>query len=220
MTTTKQVPVLGIDTTAWLTSRIDGGGCRTFYVVSGTANQRLNLPPGPLMAKVDSQSDELVEIQLETEFVSGMNAADSVSRKTDYMFACSRCGTKAMIANGQQFVENCTPLIIRSGVLCKPCTSSLNVRLTVTSVLELAEIYCSFIHEPQRGHLDSFPLTEGTILVICNGIDTGILKLDSKIRPGEFEATFHSQSSKIPVAGSVLEMPTFGTPRPIGEIMF
>lgn len=219
MSTIKQIPVLGIDTTAWLTSWVDGHGRRSYFVGAGTANQRLNLPSEVLRIKTDADWNEFVEIEFDTEMFSCMDHPSSLSRKIDYMFACSRCGIKVRLLSGLKSVEGNTPLVICAAKLLHPHAEHVRVRLDIHSVYDLAKFYCRLGTEEYGSLSQRFPLESGSLLTLCHGVETALLKLETKIGPKEYEATLYTQAARTAALDLALEMPTFQTPQRIGEIL-
>lgn len=218
MSAIKTIPILGIDTLAWLTCHHNANGNTVFFVGSGTGNQRLNLPSRPLIAR-NNEFGEAVEIEFATEFVSGMSNSSSTVRRLEYLIACSRCSLNVRILSGSHTLEKSCPLIFDRGTLKKPFSSNLRVRLNVESIYDLANLHSNVAREVFSSLATQVPLGNGSTLMVLNGDETSVLVVNAILADSVYDVSCYSIGSDASPLLGRLEIPTFDKPKVIGETM-
>lgn len=214
----KSIPVLGVDTDAWLTYRTAANGVRTYYVTSATSRQKLNLPAGPLTVKSVGGSGGLVEIDFSVEIASGFSSDSKQSRNVDYVFACSRCAMSGRVVRGSTYIND-SPLFLQGTELKSPIKQSFRVKLDVDSVYELAKSYCRLNENDFSSNSTEYTFGSGTILVSLNGEESFLIELQQKLNDNIYNAIAYSPRANFFGNLRVLEMPTFTDPRKLGDII-
>ena len=218
MSAIKTIPILGIDSLAWLTFHNNANGSTGFFLGSGTANQRLNLPSQPLIVRND-EIGEAIEIEFATEFVSGLSNSSSTVRSLEYLIACSRCSLNARVLKGSQSLEKSCPLILDGGTLKKPFSRSIRVRLSIESIYDLANMYCNLVREDYSSLATQTPLGKGSTLMVLNGDETSVLVVNAILGDSVYDVSCYSIGPNSSTLMGQLEIPTFDKPKMIGETM-
>ena len=182
------IPVLGVDSPAWLTTREDAVGMQHYYLASGTRNLRLNLPSENLILKPAWDNGEEVNVSLDVEFVSGMAPISKRDRVVDYLYACSHCAQNATVQIGRCRLGSQAAYIVDQGGLFLPSLTAIMVRLDASSIFDLANLYCVLKNQEYIEIAKKLPIGKGDLLTVICGENTCIVESEW----GHTNAFYHS----------------------------
>lgn len=211
------IPVIGIDTPAWITNFFPRNGEEIFFVGNGVASQRFNFPSTALTLRCTEDIDETVELEFAVELVSGLSDEESIQRSLEHILACGRCAFNVRVVQGKPFLNRRCPLIIEGGIIREPLRDVFRVKLNVETITELANLYCGRLDKIVTP--DNLFFKKGSSLTVVNDIETSVLVIESVLEDSVYEVSCYSIGARFSSRVGRLEMPTFDSPLLIGEIV-
>lgn len=215
MSVATNVPVLGVDTGVWLTSRVDDSGIRRFYVGASTKSQRLNFPSDGLEFVDDILG--VLRITLDTQMVSGLSIEDSEARRLDHVYAMSRCSVNSTISTPDVWSGQ-LPLHCVSNRVVETSTVGVLAHLEVETIFDLLVRWNEHASESEVTLAKQLRLSHGDQIMIVDGDSTAILVLGERCDNGAVESTVYCIGDALTFDPKELLMPTLkGTAR-IGSL--
>jgi hypothetical protein len=219
MATTPSIPVLAVDTAAWLTARVDTNGKPHYYLASATINQRLNFPRRNLFVTPDWIDDAPIEIALDVYFFFCLDDASNHERIEDYLYACSRCAVNARVERGENRLPTNTPLLIERERIRKPQSQTIQVQLEVNSVFDLASLLCQLGTGDYATIARQLPVGTGDLITVANGDSTNVIELNTLIEKNIFNASIYYWGRDTVTLTGDLFIPTFYSKAKIGCVV-
>jgi len=217
MSLSTTIPVLGVDTGGWLSSRVDHLGQSRFYFGSATANQRLNLPGNELEFGRTNGTTEIIKVRLDTQMVSGLSEQDREARRLDQVYAMSRCSLVATVFGAEANASN-EPIYCLGKHFSTPVVHKVRIRLEIESIYDLVIRWNRNASDGETALAKTLPIGSLDQIMVVDGDATSLLLLESKIETNVFEASVFSISSGVESYPCELVMPTLNGTARIGVI--